>query len=823
MLATIDRLRSERDDIRRGLEFLEAESKFAEKDLRSQLEKSQTQLNGLRSAATAASIPLPPSPGSSSLDNGSGRQVANQSTHLSRVAIGSAILVRHLDSERSQDLEELERLSTQFSCVQSQYDELVVVSEGYQEALLHKEQSIRGLEALVGQTRTELAVSEATQAQLQVRVRELSDASLRARGEQAHLQSSLEQGEAQIAEVERALRGVESERDSLSNQVLALNDELKCAQEELVQAGNRYADLQTRQFSSMTSDQRVNVFKDQIQEYKERVERRNEQIGIHQHDIKRLEANQRLQEERIGELTTELESANAEKQSMIEDCAEAREARDMAMRRVEDLEEDLENMEVKFHGLERQRIDETSSLVSVWASSVARARSWNASICHDLRNAHLQNQSIMDQLQLSMSQQSQIAAASEDASLRLINAQQDHRLAQNEARQAIMALAVVQSGLVHVRNSKAEKDNNLQGQLHMVRQELGARMVEIGHLQRRLEATMSQHDQYKSSSAVQTSRLVELENRISELGRQKSAFEGQCVHLQQEVNVYKVRVEELTEQTAERTRTLEGQLASVQDQYASQLESLQSRLEIVLEELDDSRTARTNSDALHVTEVEKLNKEKRSIIERLDACLAELDEARKASSQSEELRILQEKLEVAETELQNVRVAKEELQTAQTGLLEEARATEEAAEARISELQTSMKAIEESLEESRMLHAEEIANLQQSLEDRDSTLERLRDDLANERARHSESATASAQQHNALMDRHEEAQTKLHETIHTVQNQLRETETMLKAVQEERVTLEQENTDLASAKQRLSSKVYYVESQLSERFGRRSC
>jgi hypothetical protein len=67
---------------------------------------------------------------------------------------------------------------------------------------------------------------------------------------------------------------------------------------------------------------------------------RTEQIKIHQHDIKRPETNLRLQEERLGEMTTEFEMMAAQKDAMVEDCADAREARHEALIRVERLEEE---------------------------------------------------------------------------------------------------------------------------------------------------------------------------------------------------------------------------------------------------------------------------------------------------------------------------------------------------------------------------------------------------------------------------------------------------------------------------------------------------
>ena len=50
-----------------------------------------------------------------------------------------------------------------------------------------------------------------------------------------------------------------------------------------------------------------------IQELVNRVMRRTEQIGIHQHDIKHLETDLCLQEERLAGMTIELEMMGSER------------------------------------------------------------------------------------------------------------------------------------------------------------------------------------------------------------------------------------------------------------------------------------------------------------------------------------------------------------------------------------------------------------------------------------------------------------------------------------------------------------------------------
>lgn len=164
------------------------------------------------------------------------------------------------------------------------------------------------------------------------------------------LQDRLDGVNENLKEVSRTLEVVEPERDSLALQVANLTEDLEAARNELTSAEERYSALQANQLSSMSSSEATHALRNQIIELEDRVVRRNEQIGIHQHDIRRLETNLKLQEERLGEMTLEFETLANQKKAMLEDCADAREARDEALLQIESLEEEVELLESKFAG-----------------------------------------------------------------------------------------------------------------------------------------------------------------------------------------------------------------------------------------------------------------------------------------------------------------------------------------------------------------------------------------------------------------------------------------------------------------------------------------
>ncbi|KAJ3753174.1 hypothetical protein EV360DRAFT_88027 [Lentinula raphanica] len=157
-----------------------------------------------------------------------------------------------------------------------------------------------------------------------------------------------------------------SERDSLNVQVTDLTSDIASARQELSEAESRYTQLQFHQLSDMPSTQATKALRSQIEELECRILRRTEQIGVQQHDIRKLETNLRLQEERLTEMTTEMEMIVAQKDAMVEDCADAREQRDEAIMNVERLEEKVERLEslLEDRSIEQEAIIEVMFLNS---------------------------------------------------------------------------------------------------------------------------------------------------------------------------------------------------------------------------------------------------------------------------------------------------------------------------------------------------------------------------------------------------------------------------------------------------------------------------
>ena len=359
LLLAIDRLRGERDNLRRNVQFLESESRFAIEALEAKLSASMSTA-GDHTMATVQQL-------RAQIDNmhaqkaDADRAKTSEIRKLQLHVQGLAIVLEHVTSEqetsRSEEPQEIhnELRSSQAKLEESQAD-IKELDQKYDVTVLC-------LEAVTSQRDDLLNQLQAKDAEWEQEVEALRMAEHEAR-------ERLNEFEREMSELNHHLEEVESDRDSLALQLTNLTTDLQIAQEELTSAETRYTNLQFHQLSSMTNNEATRTLRDHIEELEMRILRRTEQIGIHQHDIRRLETNLRLQEERLGEMTVELEMMAAQKDAMVEDCADAREARDEAIGRAEALEEEMEAVE----GRNEENKALVTNLIAVIAETVARAR-----------------------------------------------------------------------------------------------------------------------------------------------------------------------------------------------------------------------------------------------------------------------------------------------------------------------------------------------------------------------------------------------------------------------------------------------------------------
>ena len=376
LLSAIERLRGERDALRRDLHFIKAEHHVADDVLCARLEAAEREVHRLENvvAESQESTDQQSSEGrdelrrlqdeleawrdkferadaeladrTADLANGAAemdsmrayvREVEESRERLiasskdsSRIAISSLIVIQHLGSELDQAGDHLNEIS---------------------------------------QTNNEDSVAHHT---LHA---ELDDINARF----ADAVKEIERRDVQITDMQSKLSGFQIK-------ITSLEHDLSEAHEELDAAETRYTAQQLSALASHDSSA-AEAMESQLHVLEQRILRRTEQIGMLQHDIKRLETNLRVAEETIEEFTAELQTLGQERACLVDDCAQAREGREEALRRVEELEVEVESFTSHYDALQETRaalqtaqaevVACTASLetmVYIYAESVARSR-----------------------------------------------------------------------------------------------------------------------------------------------------------------------------------------------------------------------------------------------------------------------------------------------------------------------------------------------------------------------------------------------------------------------------------------------------------------
>lgn len=609
LLTAIDRLRVERDDLRRDVQFLETESRFA-------IESLEAKLSASVSAVTSRGA----------MEVTQSRRIVERSA---LVATASAVVIRHLDFRYSQLQEELRVTQNQCADWQSQ---LQVKNQTIDQQV----DKIQALEEQLGLSMSNLhgLCKQRDDIESNFTQRELQWEEERQRINRLN-QNNLEELGRQVQELSRTLENVESERDSLALQATNLTSELQSTKQELANGESRYSSLQFQQLSTMSASEANRVLRDQLKEMEMRVARRTEQIGIHQHDIRRLETNLRLQEERLNEMTVELETLATQKAAMVEDCADAREARDAALSRVETLEMELEALDGKSEQSDQALI----SLVAVFMETVSQAK-------NRMNEMRAKDANTTDELRAVYEHQQTLLRVSEDDKRSLAGLQQCLQDSDVEIRQMGIALAMSRT---EVRTVVEAFDR--------LKEEKGGAEARFRHLSTDIE---QYEDRYASVSAeLEISRLETTQHthRIADLeaSHQQTLQELADMH-----ETYKGELARLCDEAREAKERLEKDLAALDSERLQALaESSQNakQLQMELEQISEDRLQeRTEHDQQmrHIetqlqtaeTTLEELNNKMRCVTGELDESHAELASLRK------ERLSLQESMTNLEAELQ---------------------------------------------------------------------------------------------------------------------------------------------------------------------------
>jgi chromosome segregation ATPase len=587
LLTAVERLRVERNSLRSDLSFLEAESKFALDAMEAKLATpiSAPQLEDLRTQLANATA----------RHDAALRCKEEEVRRLALAATASMVVIGHIQSQALDSDDQYASVSTGLISAQAQLEDARAACAAKDRKIVEITEQLSELEVRCNVTSLDLEAAAAQRTKLFATIKRLEGKEVewaletrRATDAKKAMQEMLDQTSVQLSKVTQSLEEAEAQRDALNLQLTNLEFDLKTAQQELHEAQDRYSTLQAHQLSAMSSGGVTRVLREQIEELEGRILRRTEQIGILQHDIKRLEMNMKLQEERLTEMTAELEMSAAEKAAMVEDCADARDARDEALRQVEWLEVEVEVQEDQLADVAEQvaqREAEMVTMVELFIGSTAKAKEATRTVLHhhhnearliqraeEAENNH--TQAVADLEQLSDEHERTLHLLEEQAAT--LDAAESHgEVLAADVTQITLALAV----------SCVESQA-----LKRITADLGSR---TDLLEDKLKALDQEHSKAVSNASdLLAARTSELELELIQL---RCDREQMVSRHQEDVRELEARLVE-SEQTLPKSM-LDEELSRLGAQHRQELRSLQERLEQASAELQGACQGRAEAEA----------------------------------------------------------------------------------------------------------------------------------------------------------------------------------------------------------------------------------
>ena len=822
LLQAVDRLRNERNELKRALEFSEIEYRITTDGYQSQIASLSKRPPERQTEMSAVS----------SLSHSHWDREA-RTGRLVACATVFSIVIGNLQGNLELSQRRLSTVLSEKSSLHSSLLSLQQLIERQKQTIENAQQERDTIRSRLDILSAELSASEEQRNQslllvagLEAKVQSLVESRAEAERE-AH--ENLVVAQERLAALNKSCEEVESERNSLTLQVTNMQIDLSRVQEELVDVQDRYNALRAQQLNSISSTDVTRDLKGHIQDLEFRILRRTEQIGLHQHDIRRLETNMRLQEERIAEMTSELEVLAAEKEAMVEDCAEARESRDRALERSEAAEEEVEKLEEQIDHIKRDheaQLTRMASEVERLTSHCHQTSSVAESTTTQLSTMEAVKVELETELQ-SLRCDYQVLGSRSSTLLAQLNALQAEVATQDVGtRHAIVALAVMHRAwrdsshrLQVVSNSKA----SLQAQVATLSEELLSRSQKASDTHEEIQSLRKELADLAAESAV--------------IAMAKAGNQGEISKLHSEVADLQLRLEETAHELSRARVVLQDQNTALEE-YAGvkqELEQLQHRLRdadalheslnSMAEELAEARRSVEEGRARHASVESQLAAQIESMSERLR------DEGRfqdviqeKRMEHEKACGLLRKDLEDARAQLQssqqhcadltrhNEDVLKE-FDLVKRDLVRKLASTEERLKALHGEHQTAIATLEDR-------YRRESDLLASNLEDRICELDSLKLQLEVEndsRKRAEETFEEDIRNHESRHARSVATENEHRQVIARTQQQLNEAKSELLALQDERNGLQEQTTGLGADVQRLHSLTRHLESRIRER------
>ena len=496
-------------------------------------------VQSLEAKLAAASAPVTPSINSTQFSQistleGYIQLLEEQAERNSRTTLALAIVTQHTARQEEAKAARIQSLLAQLSTARESLQQ----SERH---LQERQGAIESLETQLSSSTTSVGEAESQVAAFRTTIQRLEDELARERHSHVETGAALSDAEAQLNELSQTLTDAEAARDALALEKTHLEADLESAREELADAEARHASqLASLTVAGESGRGAQAVLRAQVGELQERVQRRTQQIGELQHDIKRLETNMKLQEDRIVEMTGELDVAQSERVAMLEDCRTTREQRDDAMVRCDELEEAME-------ALEEAREVEVEAVVKVaFAAEAAR------------RGAIIRSRSVVQATSADHAALEERIHAVEQEKSELTSRLEDLAAERDQLVRAVeQELVSTRTRLEEASSTvRATEEAKLlaESQITDLQDQLEAKDREITSLRNQLTVAQANHEDRQSLEA-------------SLFAQEKTALESRL----QEARSSHSELETLQRETVEKMQAVEAELKHAEDELACQL------------------------------------------------------------------------------------------------------------------------------------------------------------------------------------------------------------------------------------------------------------
>lgn len=823
LLHAIDRLRNERDEVKRALEFSEVEYRITAQGYQNQIASLSKEV----SERPAQVLTAP------SVSNHGNTEV--QIRHLIKCATAFSIVITNLQNALESSEQRIWSLRSDKDVLNSRLVDLNQLVQQRGHVLEGAEQEQRVLLSKLDALSAEVSTSEQQRTQalslvadLERKVQSLVESNAETETAYKHAHEGFAEAKERLSELSKTYEVVESERNSLSLQVANLQDDLAHAQDELAASQDRYNALRTQQLNDMSTSEMTRALKDHIQELELRVLRRTEQIGIHQHDIHRLETNMKLQEERIAEMTSELEVLGAQKEAMVEDCAEARESRDRAIQKLEAAEEDIERLEELLDQMKR----DSEAQLATMSSEVARLTSERCELVSGAESTEgriaaleLANAEFQVEIQSLKTERMVIDGNLNTATNQFEELKAETYAKDLEIQQAFVALATLhRSWRTSAQQLQAASGSasSLQSQIDTLSQELLSRRRHADDVQEEVHVLRSQLTDFEAASEAATKINEVRETEINKLRSKVVDLQSQLEDTAHQLSRAHAGLKDKNV-TQEEYANVERELDQLKHRLRD-ADALRKSFDTIVEELAEARQALDESRVCHAQTEARMAEQIKTMslhLQDQDAVQNELREGRKEIDDA--CRLLRVELEDARAKahssqqnytslLERHETAMNELSLAKQDLEDKLTSTEERLNAMHAEHQQSIFALEER-------HRTESDSLSAQLDGRLCELEALRRQLEAETDARKRAETLFEQEIKAVESRLASAtatETEHHQVIARSRQQLDELRLEVMVLQDERNALQEQITNLEAETQRLHSLTRHLESRNRE-------